>query len=75
MHEKQNDLEEKWEIFWRTHFIVFAVDSQRSVKKACKYMSHSVSYELDLFSDRTTFIKMSMSRDPDNAKHSADLSF
>lgn len=31
----------KWEMFWRIHFIVFAVDGQRSVTKACKYMIHS----------------------------------
>lgn len=31
----------KWEIFWRIHFIVFAIDGQPSETQDCKYMSHS----------------------------------
>lgn len=30
----------KWEIYWRIHFIVFAIDGQLSVTKVCKYMNH-----------------------------------
>lgn len=58
----------KWEIFWQINFIVFAVVHEWAVTKVCKYMSHFGFYEGDLFSDRPTFIKMSMLRDPDRAK-------